>query len=110
MEPHLTRRTRYSDHKILNGLIVHGGYSSWLQSLLAKTNCAEETASCLRGYLLPFQKPRRIFTDNSKEFIEACQDLLFIVQKTTGSQKGLFDEEEQPAMVQSGLPDEWWTV
>ena len=40
-----------------------------------KSKDAQETASCLRRFLLSFQKPGRFHTDNSKESIGACQDL-----------------------------------
>ena len=47
--------------------------------ILRKSEDAQETASCLRRFLPPFQKPGRIFTDSSKEFSEACQDLAKIL-------------------------------
>ena len=97
-----------------NALIVQDGYSYSLQSYPTKSRDAHETTSCLRTLLLPFDKPGSIFTDNSKEFIKACQEeqrthhtsTPFMVHKPTGSQKELFDE--WTAMVRSGLRQDWW--
>ena len=55
-------------------LIVHDGYSYWLQSCPSDSKDAHERAACLRRFLPPFQKPRRFFTGNAKEFLKACQD------------------------------------
>ena len=60
-----------------------------------KTKDTSETKSCLQRFLSPPQKPEILYTDTSKEFIEACQDIYkgimtqapFIAQKPTGWQK-----------------------
>ena len=62
-----------NDHQ--HAVIVQDGYSHLLQSNPTKSTTAQETASCSRRLLPPFQKPARVSTDNSKEFIKACQDL-----------------------------------
>ena len=40
-----------------------------------KTEETSETMSCLQRVLPPSQKHERIYTENSKEFMRACQDL-----------------------------------
>ena len=60
------------DHR--NTLFVKDGYLYWLQSYPTESMDAQDTF-CLRRFLPPFQKPGRIFTDNSMEFVKACQDL-----------------------------------
>ena len=75
-----------TDHNILNlddesrnddgnVLIVPDGYLCWSQCYPTKSKDAQETTSCLRRFLLPSQKPGRIFTNNSQEFISVCQDV-----------------------------------
>ena len=46
-----------------------------LVTQLSHESNAQETTSCLRRFLPPFQESGRIRTDNSKEFIKAFQDL-----------------------------------
>ena len=60
-----------------------------------KTKETAESLSCLQRFLPLSQKLDIISTDNSKEFIEACQGLqwnhdtcTFIAQKRTEWQKG----------------------
>ena len=48
---------------------------SRLQSYPTKTKDAQRTTSCLRRFLLPFQRLGRIFTNISQQVIKACQDL-----------------------------------
>ena len=108
METHLGEPVA-ADHNIMdldesrtyhrNALIVHDGYSYWLQSYPAESKGAQDTTSCLRRCLPPFQKSGRIFADKSKEFIEACQDLQWthdmeipLRSETNGSREELFDE------------------
>ena len=65
---------------------------------------AQETASCLKRFKLPFQTLDRIFRNNSKEFVKICQRqqwtpettrILFVVQKPRKSRKELFDEQQK---------------
>ena len=53
-----------------NALIVQHGYSCWIQKLPAA-----EITSCLRRFLHPLRTPGRVCSDNSRDFITACQDL-----------------------------------
>ena len=74
-----------ADHKILNVehesgcghenvLIVQEDFTNWFQIHPMKTEETSETMSCLQR-LLPSQKLERIYTENSKEYKRACQDL-----------------------------------
>ena len=66
----------------------------------------------------PFQKPGRVYTDNSREFIKACQDLPWTHVTNTHHRLGtngiaervvrLVKEGTATAMFQSGLPEQWW--
>ena len=75
-----------ADHKIRNvekesrcghkdALIVQDDFTNWIQSYPMKTKVTSETMSCLQRFLRPPQKPEILYTDSSKEFIEACQDI-----------------------------------
>ena len=75
-----------ADHKILNlddesrnnlrnALSSYKTHTDIGRLIQRKTKDAQETTSCLLGFLPPFQKPGSIFTDNSKEFTKACQDM-----------------------------------
>ena len=46
-------------------LIVQDGYSYWSKSDLTRSKDAQETALSLRRLLPSFQKPERVFTENS---------------------------------------------
>ena len=75
-----------ADHKILNaenesrcghknGLIVQDDFTKWIQSYPMKTKETSETMLCLQIFLPPSQKQERVYIENFKEFLEACQDL-----------------------------------
>ena len=79
---HLIRRPNKSGPQILElgkrvKEIIAGTLSMCLRifvSYATKSKDAQETASCLRRFLSPSQKPVRICTDKSKEFIKTNQD------------------------------------
>ena len=83
-----------------------------------KRKDAQETASCLRRFLLSFQKPGRFHTHNSKGFTKACQDLQWThvknalhrsdANKITERAVPRVKEGTPTARVQSGRLDEWW--
>ena len=98
---------------------MQDGFSCWLQSCPTKKRKTHKTtASCLRKFLPPFQKPGRIFTDNSQEFTKACQDLQWKPDpntpqrsETNGVAKRAVrrvEEGTRTAMFQSGLPVNLW--
>ena len=86
--------------------------------VLQKTKDAQDTASCLRNFLPPFQKPGRIFTDNSQEFTKVCQDLQWTPDTNTPQRSETNGVAERAvrrveggtgtAMFQSGLPVNLW--
>ena len=87
------------------------------RGLLRKLKDAPETVCCLRSFLLPSQKPGRIFPDISTESFKACQDLQTHGtntprrSETNGiAEREVFDEKEGTvtAMVQRVLPDLCW--
>ena len=105
-----------SGHK--NALIVQVVFMNWIQSYPMKTKETSETMSCLERFFSLSQKPKRIDTDNSKEFIKACQDLQWNRDtstthrsETNGVAKRAVrrvKEGTAVALVQSALPEEWW--
>ena len=111
-----------ADHKIRNvekesrcghkdALIVQDDLMSWIQSYPMKTKDTSETMSCLQGFLPPPQKLEILYTDSSKEFIEACQDIQWNHDTSTlyRSEAGRrVKERTAVAQVQSGLPGWWW--
>ena len=75
-----------ADHKVLNeeqesrlphryAVVVQDLATQWIQSYPCKTKSAEETQRSLRKILPPEENPRSLETDNSLEFIEACEEL-----------------------------------
>ena len=81
-------------------------------------NDPAETGSFLQGFQHPFQKQERVFADNPREFIEACQDLQWTHDANTAhrsetswiAERGvrLVKEGTWMGMIHSGFPDEWW--
>ena len=72
-----------------------------------KTKDTPDTVSCLQRFLPPSQKPERIYTDNAKEINKACQDL----PETNGVAERAVRRVKEGiaiALVQRGLPEEWW--
>ena len=75
-------------------------------------------AAYLSRFLPSFQKHARVYTDNSKEFIKACQDLQWTHLRNTPhrSETNKITERAVPrvkegtptARVQSALPEVWW--
>ena len=75
-----------ADHKILNeddesrkqdrvALIVLDRFTKWLQGYAAKSKSHDEVMRDLQRFLGPQVKPQHVFTDNSKEFIKAMEEL-----------------------------------
>ena len=83
-----------------------------------KAKTRKKQRSCLRRFLLSFQKPGRFHTDNSKEFIGACPYLQWTHLRNTPrrSETNKITERVVPrvtkstptARVQSGRPEQWW--
>ena len=49
--------------------------TQWIQSYPCKTKTSQETQRSLQKFLEPDRKPKVIYTDNSLEFGETCEDL-----------------------------------
>ena len=118
-----------ADHKIRNvekelrcghkdALIVQDDLMNWIQSYPMKTKETSETMSYLQRFLHPQQKREILYTDSSKEFIEACQDIQWNHDTSTprrsetngvaGRAGRRVKERTAVAQVQSGLPAWWW--
>ena len=72
--PHVESRRRVKKQSKERSHRAKDGYSYWIESYLAKATDAAERASSSRGVLPPFEEPGRVYTDNSRKFIKACQD------------------------------------
>ena len=75
-----------ADHAILNeddksrthdkvALVIQDRYSLWLQGYAAKTKNAADTLKGFQRFLGPQTKAEHVYTDGSKEFDRAMQDL-----------------------------------
>ena len=75
-----------ADHKVLSegcesrnnhryAVVVQDLGSQWIQSYPCKTKTSQETQRSLQKFLVPTRKPKVIYTNNSLEFGEACEDL-----------------------------------
>ena len=75
-----------ADHKILNdddksrehdrvALIVMDRFTRWLQGYAANSKASDEVVRDMQRFLGPQVKPQHVYTDNSKEFIKAFDEL-----------------------------------
>ena len=75
-----------ADHKVLNeegesrnnhryAVVVQDLATQWIQSYPCKTKTSQETEKSLKKFLEPSQKPKVMYTDNSLEFGESCEEL-----------------------------------
>ena len=75
-----------ADHKVLSegcesrnnhryAIVVQDLATQRIQSYPCKTKTSQETQRSLQKFLEPNRKPKVIYTDNSLEFGEACEDL-----------------------------------
>ena len=56
-------------------VVVQDLATQWIQSYPCKTKTSQETQRSLQKFLEPNTKPKVIYTDNSSEFGQACEDL-----------------------------------
>ena len=74
-----------TDHKVLSeggepqnnhryAVVVQDLTTQWIQSYPYKTKTSQETQRSLQKFLEPNRKPKVIYTDNSLEFGNACED------------------------------------
>ena len=75
-----------ADHKVLSdncesrnhhrcAVVVQDLATQWIQAYPCKNKISQETQRSLQKFLEPERKPKVIYTDNSLEFGEACEDL-----------------------------------
>ena len=75
-----------ADHKVLSdncesrknhryAVVVQDLATQWIQAYPCKTKTSQETQRNLQKLQEPERKPKVIYTDNSLEFGEACEDL-----------------------------------
>ena len=75
-----------ADHKVLsegcesrnnhrNAVVVQDLAPQWIQEYPCRTQTSQETQRSLQKFLEPLRKPKVIYTDNSLEFGNACEDL-----------------------------------
>ena len=75
-----------ADHKVLSegcesrnnhryAVVVQDLATQWIQSYPCKNKTSQEAQRSLQKFLEPDRKPKVIYTDNSLEFGQACEDL-----------------------------------
>ena len=75
-----------ADHKVLSdncesrnnhrfAVVVQDLATQWIQASPCKTKASQETPRSLQKFLEPERKPKVIYTDNSLEFGNVCEDL-----------------------------------
>ena len=75
-----------ADHKVLSencesrnnhryAVVVQDLATQWIQSYPCRTKTSQETQRSLQKFLEPDRKLKVIYTDNSLEFGNACEDL-----------------------------------
>ena len=92
--------------------------TQWIQSHPCKTKTSQETQRSLQKFLEPNRKSKVIYTDNSLEFGEACEDLSWNHctstphrSETNGTAERAVRRVKQgtsAVLLQSGLDEKWW--
>ena len=92
--------------------------TQWIQSYPCNTKTSRETQKNLQKFLEPTRKPKVIYTDNSLEFGQACEDLSWNHctstphrSETNGiaeRQVRRINEGTSAVLLQSGLNESWW--
>ena len=119
-----------AEHKVLNersesrnnhryAVVVQVLANQWIQSYPCKTKTSRETEKNLRKCLEPSQKPKVIYTDNSKEFGKSCEELSWSHRTATphrSETSGIAEravrrvkEETSAVLLQSQLNEKWWS-
>ena len=118
-----------ADHKVLSGQLRISKQSpvcsrcaglghSMDPCIACKTKTSQETQRSLQKFLEPDRKPKVIYTDNSLEFGNACEDLSWNHCTSTphrSETNGIAEravrrvkEGTSAVLVQSGLNESWW--
>ena len=92
--------------------------TQWIQAYPCKTKTSQETHISLQKFLEPDRKPKVIYTDNSLEFGQACEDPSWNHCTSTAHRSetnGIAEravrrvkEGTSAVLLQSGLDENWW--
>ena len=92
--------------------------TQWIQSYPCKTKTSQEKQRSLQEFLEPDRKPKVIYTDNSLEFDQACEDLFWNHCTSTPHRSETnviadravrrVKEGTSAVLLQSGLNESWW--
>ena len=118
-----------ADHKVLSdncesrnnhryAVVVQDLATQWIRAYPCKTKTSQETQRSLQKFLEPDRKPKVIYTDNSLEFGQACEDLSWDHCASTphrSETNGIAEravrrvnEGISVVLLQSGLNENWW--
>ena len=119
-----------SDHKVLSAgcesrnnhryaVVVQDLATQWIQSSSCETKSSQETQKSLQKLLEPTRKPKVVYTDNSFEFGNACEDLSWNRCTSTprrSETNGIAEravrrikEGASAVLLQSDLDENWWS-
>ena len=118
-----------ADHKVLSdncesrnnhryAVVVQDLATQWIQAYPCKTKTSQETQRSLQKFLEPERNPKVIYTDNSLEFGNACEDLSWNHCTSTphrSETNGIAEravrrvkEGTSDVLLQSRLNESWW--
>lgn len=107
-----------AEDEALNACVIQDGFSNWLQSYPCKTKGAADTLRSFQKFLGPDVLAKHVYTDNSKEFAAALQQLCVCHDTCTPytpASNGIVEravrrvkEGTAGCLIQSGLSDRWW--
>ena len=107
-----------SQHACGRAVVVQELATQWIQSYPCKTESVQETQRSLKNFLRPEGNPRSMSTDNSLEFIKACEELIWNYERSTprrSETNGIAEravrrvkEGTSSVLVQSGLQESCW--
>ena len=99
-------------------VVVQDWATQWIQSYPCKTKTSQETQRSLQKFLEPDRKPKVIYTDNSVEVGNACEDLSWNHCTSAPHRSETNGIAERAArrvkagtsaiLLQSGLDEKWW--
>ena len=118
-----------ADQKILNedsesrlhhryAVVVRDLFADWIQAYPTQSKTAHDTKKSLQRFLPLDPKTGTVYTENSLEFVKACDELAWSHDtstpyrpETNGSIERAFHrvkEGTSALVLQSGLSEEWW--
>ena len=99
-------------------VVVQDLATQWIQAYPCKNKTSQETQRSLQKFLEPDRKPKVIYTDNSLEFGETCEDLSWNHRTSTphrSEANGIAEravrrvkEGTSAVLLQSGPNVSWW--